>query len=33
MFVRDLATARVKIKESGIFLPDDIVDEAALELD
>ncbi|MDV2087344.1 AAA family ATPase [Burkholderia pseudomallei] len=33
MFVGDLAAARGKIEESGIFMPDDIVDEAALELD
>ncbi|WP_235996330.1 hypothetical protein [Burkholderia aenigmatica] len=33
MFVRDLAAARGKIEESGIFMPDDIVDESALELD
>ncbi|MGG2400137.1 UvrD-helicase domain-containing protein [Pseudomonas sp. SH1-B] len=31
MFVQDIDAARAKIEEAGIFAPDDIVDEAALE--
>ncbi|MBS7778966.1 UvrD-helicase domain-containing protein [Acidovorax sp. CCYZU-2555] len=30
MFVADIAAARARIEEAGVFLPDDIVDEATL---
>ena len=31
MFVPDIATARIRVEEAGLFEPEDIVDEAALE--